>query len=156
MKVKNQPPAPMWPWGGPRSVRERLVQPSQLDRKKRKKSGDPRAPPLASAELLDFIGPAHSSDELRLPMPPSPHGHDADMAAFSDSPHLESAAQRAEEGDALLAPQLAHINAPPERLERLKQLLSHEARMLSVVRQLTDEVSYIQRRRRDEQKEQGY
>ena len=71
-KINQQPPkTPMWPWGGPRSVRERLVDPAQFDRKKKlKKAGDPKNPALASAALMDFIGPAHSSEELRLPLPP--------------------------------------------------------------------------------------
>ena len=71
-KINNQPPkAPLWPWGGPRSVREKLVDPTQFDRKKKlKKTGNPKSPALASAALLDFIGPAHSSEELRLPTPP--------------------------------------------------------------------------------------
>jgi hypothetical protein len=64
-KISQQPPAPLWPWGGPRSVRERLVDPKQLDRKSRK--GDPKNPALASAALLEFLAPAHSSEEVRLP-----------------------------------------------------------------------------------------
>jgi len=56
-KVNQQPPrAPLWPWGGPRSVRDRLVEPRQLDTRKTKKKGDPKNPSLASAALLDFIG----------------------------------------------------------------------------------------------------
>src|SRR6185369_17960382 len=80
-KINQNPPrTPMWPWGGPRSVRERLVDPAQFDRKKQaRKAGNPKSPALASAALLDFIGPAHSADELRLPLPPYPEGHDADL-----------------------------------------------------------------------------
>ena len=94
-KINNQPPkAPLWPWGGPRSVRERLVDPAQVNRKKAAKTGNPKNPALASAALLDFIGPAHSSEELRLPLPPHPGGHDADLEGFSDRPHLASVAGR--------------------------------------------------------------
>ncbi len=92
-KINQQPPrAPLWPWGGPRTVREKLVDPSQLDRKKKTKAGNPKNPALASSALLDFIGPAHSSEELRLPLPPMPFGHEADLERFSDRPHLASVA----------------------------------------------------------------
>ena len=85
----NQGPiqrSPMWPWGGPRAVREKLVDRNQF--KALRKKGDPKNPALASAELLDFIGPAHSAEELRLPMPPAPAGHDADVESYTDRPHL--------------------------------------------------------------------
>src|SRR5579863_7140672 len=103
-KLTNFPPrAPPWPWGGPRSVRERLVDPSQFDRKKKaKKAGNPKSPALPSTELLDFIGPAHSSDELRLPMPPHPQGHDADLSGFNERPLLQGVAERSGNGDAAL------------------------------------------------------
>ena len=73
-KLNNMPPrAPLWPWGGPRSVREKLVDPAEFDRKKKvAKKGDPKNPALASAALLDWIGPGHNADELRLPLPPHP------------------------------------------------------------------------------------
>src|SRR5688500_7053355 len=89
-------PAPTWPWGGPRSVRERLVDPSQLDRRKGKK-GDPKNPPLASFALLEFMGPGHTSEELRLPEPAMPTGYDAELAGFADAPHLEALAARADD-----------------------------------------------------------
>lgn len=158
-KINHQPPrAPLWPWGGPRSVRERLVDPAQLDKAKKKgRKGDPKNPALPSAELMDFIGPAHSSDELRLPLPPHPRGHDADLAAFQDRPQLEAAMDRAgQEQTRAIERGLATLNAPPERLERLKALLAREQQMLSLVDSMNGELQEIQRRMREEQKETGY
>ncbi|ATB37297.1 hypothetical protein CYFUS_002718 [Cystobacter fuscus] len=156
-KINNQPPrAPLWPWGGPRAVREKLVEPSQFDRKKRK-AGNPKNPALASAALLDFIGPAHSSEELRLPTPPQPRGHDADLEGFSDRPFLGSVAGRADtEQRQLLERSLSLINTTPERMERLKGLLQREAQMLSLVNQVHADIQDIQRRMREEQQEEGY
>jgi hypothetical protein len=156
-KINNQPPrAPVWPWGGPRAVREKLVDPSQLDRKKRK-VGNPKNPALASAALLDFIGPAHSSEEIRLPTPPNPKGHDADLEGFADRPYLASVAGRAEgEQRQQLERSLGRITAPPERMDRLKGLLQREAQMLALVGQVHSEIQDIQRRMREEQQEEGY
>ncbi|NMO21603.1 hypothetical protein HPC49_32195 [Pyxidicoccus fallax] len=157
-RINNQPPkAPLWPWGGPRSVRERLVDPSQVDRKKLRKTGNPKNPALASAALLDFIGPAHSSEELRLPLPPHPGGHDADLEGFSDRPHLASVAGRgAEEQRRMLERGLSRVNAPPERLERLKALLQRESAMLSLVDQVNEETKEIIRQMWAAQKDEGY
>ena len=156
-KINNQPPrAPLWPWGGPNSVREKLVNPAQLDRKKRK-VGNPKNPALASAALLDFIGPAHSSEEIRLPSPPHPKGHDADLEGMSDRPYLGSVAGRGDtEQRQLLERSLGRINAPPDRMDRLKGLLQREAQMLSLVGQVHSEVQEIQRRMREEQQDEGY
>jgi hypothetical protein len=156
-KINNQPPrAPLWPWGGPNAVREKLVNPSQLDRKKRK-VGNPKNPALASAALLDFIGPAHSSEEIRLPTPPNPKGHEADLEGMSDRPYLGSVAGRGEtEQRQLLERSLGRINAPPDRMERLKGLLQREAQMLSLVGQVHSEIQEIQRRMREEQQDEGY
>ena len=156
-KINNQPPAPLWPWGGPRSVRERLVDRTQLNRKDTKKSGNPKNPALASAALLDFIGPAHSSEEVRLPAPPQPKGNDAPLEGFSDRPYLGSVAGRADgEQRQQLERSLGRINAPPERMERLKGLLQREAQMLALVGQVHAEIQEIQRRMREEQQDQGY
>jgi hypothetical protein len=158
-KINNNPPkAPMWPWGGPRSVRDRLVDPTEFDRKKKvAKKGDPRNPALASTALLEFIGPGHTSDELRLPPPPFPEGHDADVEAFSDRPYLAAAAERADEEERRqIEKGLSRINAAPERLDRLKALLNRESQMLNVVAQLHAEMAEIQRRMREEQKTEGY
>ena len=156
-KINNQPPkAPLWPWGGPRSVREKLVDPSQLNRKKFK-SGNAKNPALASAALLDFIGPAHSSEELRLASPPNPRNNDAPLEGFSDRPHLETVAERAEnEQRQMLERGLARITAPPDRMDRLKALLQRESQMLSLMGHVHSEVEEIQRRIREEQKEEGF
>jgi hypothetical protein len=157
-KINHSPPAPLWPWGGPRSVRERLVEPGQLDRKKKAgKKGDPKNPALASAALLEFIGPAHSSEELRLPIPPHPDGHDADLEGFQDRQFLQTVAKRnASESRRALDRGLARLNAPQDRIDRLRALVGREAQMLSLVAQLCDEVAEIQRRIREEQKHEGY
>ncbi|MBI3186071.1 MAG: hypothetical protein HYZ28_28375 [Myxococcales bacterium] len=158
-KINQLPPrVPLWPWGGPRTVRERLVEPTQFDRKKRAgKKGDPKNPALASAELLDFIGPSHSSEELRLPMPPHPEGHDADVEAFQDRPHFQSVADRADpDSRKAIDRGLVRVQASPERLERLRALLGREGQMLGLVARLNDEVEEIQRRIREEQKDEGY
>src|SRR5437016_12366606 len=128
-KISQQPPrAPMWPWGGPRQVRDRLVDRAQLDTRKAKKKGDPKNPALASAALLDFIGPAHSSEELRLPLPLFPEGHDADLDGYLDRQNLGSVADRSEaDTRGRLERNLSNVRAPPDRMDRLKALLSREA-----------------------------
>lgn len=156
----NQPPVqqPPWPWGGPRVVREKLVQRTQfVDPKKVKKKGDPKNPALASAALLDFIGPAHSSEELRLPLPAFPEGHDADIDGFLDRQNLQSVAERAAgEERAALEKNLTAVKAPPDRIDRLKALLSREGQMLQLVNQVHQEVEEIHKRRLAEQKTEGY
>jgi hypothetical protein len=148
----------MWPWGGPRSVRERLVDPAQLDRKKAlKKAGNPKSPALASSALLDFIGPAHSSEELRLPLPPHPEGHDADVETFLDRPHLITVSSRSEaESRKALERSLGKINAPPDRLDRMKALLGREGQMLNVVDHVAQEMREILRLMWDAQKDENY
>lgn len=158
-KINQQPPrAPMWPWGGPRSVRDKLVDRTQLESlRKAKKKGDPKNPALASAALLDFIGPAHSSEELRLPLPAFPEGHDADLDGYLDRQNLGSVAERSEdEARGRLERNLASIKAPPDRIDRLKALLSREASMLQLIGKVHEEVEEIHRRRMDEQKEEGF
>lgn len=150
-KIGQSPPAPMWPWGGPRSVREKLVDRAQLDKKSARKKGDPKNPALASAALLDFIGPAHSAEELRLPMPVPPKGHDADVEGFIDRPFLSRVAERIEaDAQAAVERSLSSIKARPERLDRLKALLQREAQMLRLVSDVSDAVGEIERRRREE------
>ncbi len=157
-KINQQPPkAPMWPWGGPRAVRDKLIDRTQLESKKAKKKGDPKNPALASAALLDFIGPAHSSEELRLPLPVFPEGHDADIDGYLDRQSLNTVAERQDpDARGKLERNLAHVRAPPDRIERLKALLSREAAMLELVGQVSQEVEEIHRRRMDEQKEEGF
>ena len=158
-KINQQPPkAPQWPWGGPRAVRDRLVDRAQLDSlKKAKKKGDPKNPSLASAALLDFIGPAHSSEELRLPLPVFPEGHDADLDGYLDRQSLGTVAERTDpDARGRLERNLNSVRAPPDRLDRLKALLSREASMLQLIGKVHEEVEDIHRRRMDEQKEEGY
>ncbi|MFL5320157.1 MAG: hypothetical protein ACJ790_10920 [Myxococcaceae bacterium] len=159
-KINNPPPSPMWPWGSQSQVNNKLVSRTQLvdktDRKKKKK-GDPKNPALPSAALLDFIGPAHSADELRLPEPPMPEGHDADLENYTDRQFLAEARELAEpESRAALTRNLARINAPPDRMERLKALLSREASMLTLIGKVSEDVDEIQRKIREEQKEGKY
>jgi hypothetical protein len=145
-KVNQQPPpTPMWPWGGPRSVRERLVDRTQLDKKSAGKGGNPKTPALASAALLDFIGPAHSSEELRLPLPPHPEGHDADIEGFLDRPHLHAVAKRAtdESEAAMFERAFPQLNASQERMDRLKALLKRESQMLETVGRVATEMQQI-------------
>lgn len=154
--IGPQPRAPQWPWGGPRAVRERLVDRAQLDRKVKKK-GDPKNPSLASSALMDFIGPAHSAEELRLPMPPMPRGHEADVDGFLDRGHLATASENATQAmQALVGEALTQVRAAPERLDRLKSLLQREAQMLSVVSSVTSDMTEIERRRRQETSEEAY
>jgi hypothetical protein len=132
-------------------VRERLVDRSQLDRKARGKKGDPRNPALASAALLDFIGPAHSAEELRLPMPVAPAGLEAEVESAIDRPVLaEVAGHLAEDARAALDQGLGEVQATPERLDRLRALLHLEAQMLCLVGAVAEEVQEIERRRREE------
>ena len=155
-KINQPQQGPMWPWGGPRSVRERLVDRAQLDRaKKAGKAGNPKAPALASSELLDFIGPAHSSEALRLPLPTPPPGHDADVETFYDRPHLITVGQRGkDEQKDRLHRALSRINAPPDRVDRMKALLGREAQMLVVCDQLGAEMKEILRLMWDAQKDE--
>jgi len=155
----NQPPpqpTPMWPWGGPRLVRERLVDRAQLDRARRAgKSGNPKAPALASSELLDFIAPAHSSEELRLPLPTSPEGHDADVETFYDRPHLVTVGERGgDQSKQQLDGAFARVNAPPDRLERMRALLSREGQMLSLVAHVGADMKEILRLMWEAQKDE--
>ncbi len=156
----NQPPpkAPQWPWGTPAQVRERVVDAKALDRKRKAgKKGDPKNPALASAELMESIGAPHSADELRLPLPPMPQGHDADLAGFQERPFLNEAAARAEES-ALekLERALDKVRAAPDRADRLKTLLQREGQMLKLVKRINDEVQNVYRAMREAQKEEGY
>lgn|GEM_PF-617114 len=158
-KIYSPPPQlPAWPWGAPRTVREKLVDPSQFDRKKKlKKGGDPKNPALASFALLESIGPGHSSEELRLPLPPHPDGHDADLEGFNDRPHLASLSERSQ-GDArtVLERGLRAVSASPERLDQMKALLQREGQMLALIGRVHEDIQDIMRKIREEQKEEGY
>jgi hypothetical protein len=156
-KIGEQPRAPLWPWGGPREVRGRLVDRSQLDKKNVRKKGDPKNPALASTALLDFIGPAHSAEELRLPMPPGPQGHDADLDGYLDRGPLSTVAGRlADSQVSALHRGLNTLRAAPERVERLKSLLARETEMLELVGAVSNDMAEIERRRREETKTEGF
>ena len=123
-----------------------------------RKKGDPKNPALASAALLDSIGPAHSAEELRLPMPPTPMGHDADLEGYSDRPHLSSVAERMNElRKAALERGIASIKAPPDRVDRLQARCSSASRRCwSWSASSPTEMADVERRRREEQTEEGY
>jgi hypothetical protein len=151
------PKAPMWPWGGPRSIRERLVDPTQFDKKKKlKKLGNPKNPSLASMALLDWIGPGHTAEEMRLPLPPFPEGHDADLEGRNDLPNLGQVAERGSPQERqTLERNLARINVPQDRLERMKALLSRESQMLGLIGHLSEDMKEINRKMKEEQAGEG-
>jgi hypothetical protein len=155
-RIPNQPQAlGFWPW--PRNVREKLVERAQLDRpKKGAKRGDPKNPPLASAALLDFMSPGHSSEELRLPLPPDPRPGSSSSQDTTDQPSLASLMEK---GDGTMTEGLGRLlgklQADPRRLEQLKSLLSREAGMLKVMGRINADLAEIQRRVKDEQQSRG-
>jgi hypothetical protein len=155
-RINNQPPAlPFWPW--PSNVREKIVDRAQLDRNKKKKAGDPKNPPLASSALLEFMGPGHSSEELRLPAPPNPALSNPSPQAESDLPVVGELMQKAAGAPAeALGRAMSRLQVPADRQERLKALLSRESAMLGIMERLSEDVREIQRRMQDEQKTRGY
>jgi hypothetical protein len=153
----QQPRAPAWPWGGPREVRGKLVDRTQLERKNVRKKGDPKNPALASTALLDFIGPAHSAEEVRLPLPPGPAGHDADVEGYLDRGPLSSVAERMQEAQQdTLQRGLGMLRAAPDRVERLKSLLARESQMLELIGSVSNDMAEIERRRREESSTEGF
>jgi 3',5'-cyclic AMP phosphodiesterase CpdA len=142
----------MWPWGAPSTVRDKIVNRAQVEKKGLRKKGDPKNPALASSALLDSIAPAHSAEELRLPMPVLPGGHDADVESFLDRPFLSNVAERlSDEQQSALDRGLGALKAPPERVDRLKSLLQREQQMLQLVGNVSGDIVEIERRRREEQ-----
>jgi len=160
-KVGNpgQPPRiPLWPWGGPRSIREKLVDPAQFDRKKRaKKLGDPKRPALASAALVEFMGPGHTSDELRLPPPPSPFGEGSEeITPFPDRTFTREVVDRGgEQNRKTLETALARVNVAPDKLERMKAVLNREAQMVSLLGKVQSDTDEIIQRMKEEYKAGG-
>lgn len=148
--------SPVWPWGGPRSVRDRLVDPSVFDRKRRRKSGDPKSPALASADLLDFIGPGHTSDELRLPMPP---GYGDGGEEFRPFPDRALTAEICEMGNEQarrdLETALKRLPLPPERHAYVMAMLGREARMLDLLERTQADVDEVVERMKSEYKANG-
>ena len=160
-KIGQPPPqtrAPAWPWGGQNAVRDKLVNRTQLvDKKNVRKKGNPKSPALASAALLDSIGPAHSAEELRLPMPPSPAGHDSDVEGYLDRGPLNTVAERLQEANQdAMQRGLGAIRAAPDRVDRLKSLLARESQMLELVGTVSNDMAEIERRRREETIEDGF
>lgn len=148
---------PAWPWGGPQGVREKLVNKTQLERKNVRKKGDPKNPALASTALLDSIGPARSAEEIRLPMPPGPAGHDSDIEGYLDRGPLNTVAERMNEAnEQAMQRGLGALRAPADRVERLKSLLAREASMLQLVGTVSNDMAEIERRRREETQEEGF
>ncbi len=158
-RIGDKPPSSisLWPWGGPRSVRERLVDPAQFDRKRRKKSGDPKRPALASTALLDFIGPGHSSDELRLPFPASPHQDGGqELNPFPDRTLTREVCERgAGVGREELEMALGRLALPPERKACLEAMLNREEQMLEVLGRLQADTEEIIERMKMEYKTNG-
>jgi len=145
---------------GPGAARKRFRASSsigQLERKNVRKKGDPKNPSLASAALLDFIGPAHSAEEVRLPLPPGPAGHDADVEGYLDRGPLNTVAERMQEAQQeTLQRGLGMLRAAPDRVERLKSLLAREAQMLELIGTVSNDMAEIERRRREETSAEGY
>jgi hypothetical protein len=152
-KINTPSPNSMWPWGGAKNVQEKLVRASQLQSRRTNWKRD-KTPPLASAALLEFIGPAHSSEALRLPAPPIPLERDS---SFSESEGLTQALERSSpESSRQLQKQLLALQVPAERLERLKSMLVYEEGMLALVGEVNGSIAEIERLRREEQQEEGY
>ena len=149
--------AAFWPWSA--NVREKIVERAQLiDRKKaKKKGGDPKNPPLASAALLEFMGPGHTSEELRFPAPVSPRAGEPRTAEESALPALENMLDRgSDSANQGIAKEIQRLGVPAERMERLRGLLQREAGMLQVMGRLSTDLAEIHRRIRDENKGKGY
>lgn len=153
----REPRPPPWPWGGPRSIRERLVDPAQFERKRLRKKADPRNPPLASMALLDFMGPGHSSDEVRLPPPPDPYaGAESDIEPFPDRGFTRSVVERGQEqAKEVLTSAFAKVQVAPDRLDRMKAVLNREAQMLSLLGKVQAETDEVIERMKAEYKANG-
>jgi len=82
---------------------------------------------------------------MRLPLPPFPEGHDADVEGFLDRPYLHALTKRAQEGgdSQQLERALPQINASQERVDRLKALLKRESQMLDAVGRVASEMQNI-------------
>ncbi len=157
-KVGTPHPPPLWPWGGARSIREKLVDPAQFDRKKKKgKLGDPKRPSLASAALLEFMGPGHTSDELRLPPPPSPFGSGTDeITPFPDRAFTRTVVDRGTDTSRrAIESALSRVQAAPDKLERMRAVINREAAMLSLLGKVQADTDEIIERMKQEYKANG-
>ena len=148
----------MWSWGGARNVQEKLIRSSQLESRQTSRKRDAQSAPLASAALLEFIGPARSSEELRLPSPPMPWSGKEDASnAFSEREELAQALERGtSESLGKLKKQLMVLNVPADRLERLKSMLAYEENMLRLVGEISENLDEVERLRQEEQRKEGY
>jgi hypothetical protein len=157
-EINRPPPNPYWPWGANRLVREKIVALEQLERKQRaKRRADPKNPPLASSALLEFMGPGHTSEELRLPEPQIPVELQAELGGEVGLSVLRSIKDRSEpDSQKKLERGLTQVKATPERVERLRSLMRCETDMLGLMGNLHDAVSEIERLRREESKDEGY
>jgi hypothetical protein len=155
----HQPRVPAWPWGGPRSVRERLVDPAQFDRKKKsKKLGDPKNPALASAALLDFMGPGHASDEVRLPPPPSPFDGtgEREITPFPDRAYTRKVVQRGDDGSKqALDGAMGKLVVAADKLERMRAVVHREAQMLALLGKVQENTEGIIEQMKREYKRNG-
>ena len=123
----------------------------------KKAKGDPKNPPLASSALLEFMGPGHTSEELRFPGPVSPRSGEPRLQEDGGLGDIESLLDHAgESANKSLARELSQLNVPADRLERLKGLLQREAGMLQVMGRLQSDVAEITRRMKDETKGRGF
>ena len=138
-------------------MREKLVDPAQFERKRRLRKGDPNRPPLASIELLEFMGPGSTSDELRLPPPPTGLGSaDSEVTPFPDRSFTRQVVERGEERSRqTLERALAKVQIPPERMERLKSLLKTEAQMLNLLQRVQKETDTVIEHMKAEYKARG-
>ena len=150
-------PWSLWPGGGVRSVREKLGDPTQFE-KKRRKRGDPRTPSLASHELLEFMGTGHSSEELRLPLPPTPYGdgEGAEPTYFPDRAFTRSAIDRGSSNlKQGLETALSRINVAPDKLDRMRAIIQREAQMIALASKVQDQVDEIIEKMKVEHKANG-
>jgi hypothetical protein len=137
---------PLWPWGGPRSVRDRLVEPSDFAQRLQLPKPDPRSPRLPSPALLAFSAPPPTTDSLRLTDPPA-----SSDPGSSDWMLLESLLARSERTGLDPSPWLP--GAPtPEQAGVLDRRLEEEHGMLSVLRGLVHDVRWVRERVTEAQK----
>lgn len=158
-KIGQQPRVPVWPWGGPRSIREKLVDPAQFERKKRKgKVGDPKNPSLASASLLDFMGPGHTSEEVRLPPPPTSMDAtgEREITPFPDRTFTQQVVERGTDtSKKAIESALSRLQVAPDKLDRMRAVVHREAQMLALLGKVQGETDAIIEMMKREYKRNG-
>jgi hypothetical protein len=86
-----------------------------------------------------------------------PKGHEADVEGFLDRPYVSTVAERMSEyRQAELERAMGALRAAPERMDRLNSLLQREAQMLNLVGQVSEAMSEVERRRREETAEEAF